>query len=310
MALGTVVSGCAPSLGGYASYALGALSRPPAEARVDIPGLGERIVYTAMLGDGSGRDGTLVFLSGSGCLSLAWHLREWFEDMPGNWRVVGMEKRGVQPRDTGMAGCSDIYRRHTDYQTLTEDAAAFVCWAVARDAGAHLASAPRRVLIGVSEGGAIAPSVAAHVPGMTHLVVIGAGAIPGRDSLRLIAEAQGWDDLDGETARILAEPDDATRIWRGHSSRYWASWLRADAGPFLAALKIPILMVHGTADRSMPVTAAIQGRDRLLARNPRVDLTLDLVEGGDHALRTPDGTGRGRFLRRLDGWLRGEAGPV
>lgn len=225
--------------------------------------------------------------------------------MPGNWRVIGMEKRGVQPRDTGLAGCSDAYRRHADYPILVEDAAAFARWAVSRET-----SGPRRVLIGVSEGGAVAPVAAAQVPGLTYLVVVGAGALPGRDNLRLIAEAQGWDDLDAEVLRIGTTPDDTARTWPGHTHRYWASWLRSDAGPSLAALKIPILMVHGTADRSMPVAAATRGRDRLLALNPRARLTLDLVEGGDHALRTPDGTGRAGFLRRLDGWLQGGAGPV
>ncbi|MEE8631508.1 MULTISPECIES: alpha/beta fold hydrolase [Methylobacterium] len=301
---GIAASGCAPALGTYASYAVGSLARPPTEMRVAIPGLGERIVYTAMIGDGSGRDGTLILLGGSGCLSQSWFVREWFEDMPGNWRVVGLEKRGVLPRDTGVAGCSDAYRRHTDYPTLAADATAFTRWAVA---GA--AAAPRRVLIGVSEGGAVAPPVAARVPGLTHLVVVGAGAIPGRESMRLIADAQGWDDADAALARIQAAPDDTAHIWRGHTHRYWASWLRIDAGPALAALAIPILMAHGTADRSVPVAAAVEGRERLLARNPRARLTLDLVEGGDHALRAPDG-GRGAFLRRLDGWLRGPAGPA
>ncbi|MFH6786254.1 MULTISPECIES: alpha/beta hydrolase family protein [Methylobacterium] len=220
-----------------------------------------------------------------------------------------------------ISGCMPAFRTYASYTVgsfsrsptaarvvvpgLAGDAAVFARWVVARDAAAS-----RRAVIGVSEGGASAPSVAAQVPGLTHLVVGGAGAIPGRDSLPLITEARGWDGYEVDIARILDAPDDAAQLWRGHAFRYWASWLRSDAGPALASLTMPILMAHGTADGSMPVAAATRGRDLLLARNPRADLTLDLIEGADHALRTPDAAGRGRFLPRLDGWPRGRSDPA
>jgi len=84
-----------------------------------------------------------------------------------------------------------------------------------------------------------------------------------------------------------------------------AAYLGLDLRPYLGQLTMPVLIVHGTVDRVVPVEAAYE----LHRANP--NFRLELIEGAPHGILGASQEARlavNRFLRAVDGLREGERG--
>ncbi len=164
------------------------------------------------------------------------------------------------------------------------------------------------VLIGVGEGGHVAARVARLRSRVTHLVLIGVGGgwTPEEEVRELVrrGESDLADDvaeLDAALAGVDAEPDSLER-WGRHPYRRWASYLPESPRADVLGLPIPVLLIHGDRDRSVPVESA---RSLAGAASERGLDTVRYVElrGVSRTGRSADGSA-GVVLTQLAKWLR------
>ncbi len=224
---------------------------------------------------------TLVFVvGGSGCSDVGADLLPRVAgamDMPA--RYLALNKRHVRPgaRGDGGAGqCGRPFNEDDVPSRWVSDTTAFVRSALAGDATRW----KKVVIIGASEGGAVAASVARATPEATHLVVIGDGGWSMRDNLRVLL---GAEEVDRAWSEITRSPDSAEAMWLGHSYRYWSDVMdRAPLQDYLA-LGIPVLIAIGERDRSIPVGSAQHVLVAALNAGKR-NIGLVMYPGADHKL--------------------------
>ena len=169
---------------------------------------------------------------------------------------------------------------------LAADAAAAVRWLRARPG----IDRSRVVLVGHSEGGVIAPLVAADDPRLAGIVLLSAPGWPGR---RLIVEqlryAASRDraltprQRDAVVGARVAELDSAAQ------TQPWLHWFAAhDPLETAARVQVPALVVAGETDRQAPVAQASELAGAL--RRGGSPVALRILPGRDHLLLAdPDG---------------------
>ncbi len=159
------------------------------------------------------------------------------------------------------------------------------------------------IVMGTSEGADIATGVAAREQRITHLILLGSGggwsqADEFRHMLRTrpgsMPGVSSAEDLEAKFDEIrgAVDPDPrADEEWFGHPYRRWATYLFDPPVNELLTLDIPILLIHGEADQSVPVGSARALRDAFAAAGkdnlryheyPGVDHTFLHVESGTH----------------------------
>lgn len=159
---------------------------------------------------------------------------------------------------------------------------------------------PQRVgVYAESEGGWIAPVMAAADPDLAFVVLISAPVVPPRQQGAFAAE-QYLRNTDVPNSVFRAIPRAAGMSLPGGGLDY----VDFDVRPYLAVLGQPMLVVYGTSDASMPI---VQGVHEILAaardaENPAV--TVRYYEGADHGLRV-DKQVLPRFMDEVAGWIRG-----
>jgi pimeloyl-ACP methyl ester carboxylesterase len=241
----------------------------------------------------------VVFIPGSGCEDPARQMERLFADAEADWLVTARPKRGVASGASGLFPCSDGFEQGAVYPRLIADNTAFA---------AEVLGAPqpggRRILLGYSEGGTVAPFVAAAAGGFTHLVVLAAGALRGEDELRLTLARSGRDGpaVDRTLAAIRAAPDDESSVVLGETYRYWASMLAIDPMQAYARLSLPILMIHGDRDTIVPVEGTLHARDQFAALG-KTNLAVEILAGAGHGLGLGARQGRIRLWTRVSRWL-------
>ncbi|MCB1623024.1 MAG: alpha/beta fold hydrolase [Pseudomonadales bacterium] len=260
----------------------------------------DRKTYELMVGPSTPQQGLIVFLPGSGCEPVASQVDTIFADAPGSWRVLTPEKRDTRSAPWSYLGCSRRFHRHTTYQNLIAADTDF-----ARRALEHNDNVCARVLIGYSEGGTVAPFVAAAVPGFTRVIALSAGALRGEDELRMTLR-RNLDAASAERtlARIRAFPNDIDQTVEGETFRYWNSMLDLEPMRAYQSIDIPVLMLHGDEDSVVPVEAAhfAAAQSRALGKH---NMTVEVIHGADHSLGSGTADGRARLWRRIDHWLEG-----
>ncbi|HEY8359812.1 MAG TPA: alpha/beta hydrolase [Ramlibacter sp.] len=143
------------------------------------------------------------------------------------------------------------------------------------------------VLVGHSEGALVAALVAGRVPAAALACLAGAAERAStlmREQIQRVmppdlslAATAALDALDAELpAEDVA--DELALLFRPSVQPYLISWFRHHPAQVLAALDVPVLLVHGGADAQVPVAHA----ERLRAARP--DARLRIVDGMDHLL--------------------------
>jgi pimeloyl-ACP methyl ester carboxylesterase len=160
------------------------------------------------------------------------------------------------------------------------------------------------LLFGGSEGGAVAAMLAPLVPETRAVIVFSSGiGQPVGEMIRSAIPPQ----MAAEAPRIFAEarlrPGGGER-WGGASYAWWADAVDLVPARSLLMTDAPILLVHGTADRSAPVASARATRD-LLAAAGRHNFTYREYEGYSHAMVDVSGADRrSEVLADVGAWLR------
>lgn len=179
--------------------------------------------------------------------------------------------------------------------------------AAASTASATLPELPT-LLVGISEGAELLPSLAGSVPALAGVVMISAPGLDPREAGELqalrLGHAAAWQILDAAQA---SNASDHT-LHQGRTLGYWRSfWQWPLAQPLLDA-PWPLLRAWGEADALVPVTAyerfGLQARTRSA---PWCDLRLP---DADHGLATEQPNARDGMQwlwAQLENWARNPA---
>jgi pimeloyl-ACP methyl ester carboxylesterase len=288
------LSGC----GGYGGMFLESYTNPLEPQVFKLADGSKSMYYQFSLGSGSDADGYLFFFGGSGCHSLKYYLRQYFEGLSGNIRVFALQKRAVGDRTTGLFGCGERFHENDYSGQWVSDQGEFISRILD-----SAPSKPRKVLLfGVSEGATVAAAVAANDPRVTHLAIIGSGGMKQIDELRILAEKKKFPgDIEDSYHKIHADPKSPSKKVYGHSYRYWSSVLDRDPMDYYSKLDVPLLVGFGENDSSVPVEAVrfMEARFKELGKT---NLTVQVYPGADHTLKTNKESYRHDFLRKLGGW--------
>ncbi len=172
------------------------------------------------------------------------------------------------------------------------------------------------LIIGGSEGGMLAPILASLIPETEKVAMLVAGngrtmLEDTREALALTAQKHGLGD--NEVAQLLVEYDLTTaeikvdpspnKMYLGHPYRWWNSVLWIKPVNWMLDLAIPQLLIHGTADISVPVASAHATVDAFLTAG-RNNLTYWEAKDCDHALVDSRGTShKTDYLHKAIQWL-------
>lgn len=142
-------------------------------------------------------------------------------------------------------------------------------------------------VIGLSQGGHIAPLVADKSDDLSYVVNIVGGAVPMHDllvyeennNLRELGILPGFSDL-------LAYPS-AWSIIYARQKGFWDAIGNFDPIPFWERLTIPSLVLYGEDDKNVPTIRSAELLESLNNRNIEVRIYPD----SGHALESPEGQG-------------------
>lgn len=159
---------------------------------------------------------------------------------------------------------------------------------------------PDRVVVyAESEGGWIAPVMAAEDPRIAGVVLVSSPVVPPRQQAAFAVDAY-LRNTDVPHAVFRAIPRAVGMSMPGGGFEY----ADFDVRPWQRRMTQPVLVVYGTSDASMPtVQGALQVRSDAAQAGNR-DVTVRYYEGADHGIRV-DGSPTPEFLRDLSGWVIG-----
>ena len=223
--------------------------------------------------------------------------------------VLRYDKRGV-------GGSTGDYMAATtlDLAADAQDAVAFLRTRAGIDA--------RRVgIIGHSEGGLVAPIVAAREPQLGFVVMMAGPGVRGEllmvEQRAMMAESEGVGaeaidkertmnrvlfgaiagEPDREQARLkavaileqgerdgLLAPGTAAATAQRYTTPWFHAFLRLEPGPPLRALRQPILVLNGALDRQVPARLDLDAVRAALANNPRA--VVKELPGLNHLFQT------------------------
>ncbi|GIG39913.1 hypothetical protein Cph01nite_16750 [Cellulomonas phragmiteti] len=159
---------------------------------------------------------------------------------------------------------------------------------------------PARVVVyAESEGGWIAPVMAADDPGIAGLVLVSSPVVPPRQQAAFAVDAY-LRNTGVPHAVFRAIPRAVGMSMPGGGFEY----ADFDVRPWQQRLTQPVLVVYGTADASMPIVqGALQVRADAAQAGNR-DVTVRYYADADHGIRV-GGSPTPEFLRDLSGWVLG-----
>ena len=286
-------------------------SPPPTleERDVTFPGAAGTLAGTLILPRSGNALAAVVFLHGSGAEGR-WASRYLAGKVAGRGiAALIFDKRGVG-KSTG------------DWRTATpDDLAADAIAAVARLKSESRVD-PRRIGIhGHSQGGTLAPLVAAQVPGVAFVVGSAAAGTP-MDSTELYSvlnslypeATSAADSADARAyvgelvsvafhGRSRVPMDSLAAALRGRpwffeppppSSSYWAfSAVFGNYRPleWWRRVRVPVLLVYGAGDQRVPAAESARRIEAALRQAGNGDVTVHIFPGADHTFRLPAGPG-------------------
>lgn len=274
------------------------LPLPPEWSLVTLPGARSGVVLsvlkrTALVPPARYR---VVVVPGSGCTGWTPVAARYFAGLL-HTELLVLHKPGVDINAGLAAECSPDFVAHDTLSSWRDHARAglqahFTPHPTSRNASPDLPV----LLVGISEGAELLPTLAGSVPGLAGVVMLSAPGLDPRDAGELqalrLGQGAAWQAL--QDAQASGKSDDQ---WvEGRTLAYWRSfWHWSLAQPLLDA-PWPLLRVWGDADEF--VTAAAYQRFGQQARTratPMCDLRLP---GANHGLQS-------ELLAQRDGvqWL-------
>lgn len=248
----------------------------------------------------------VLLVPGSGCDSLAPSADRLAAGLL-HAQVVLLQKPHLRPpRITGAAAAANDCPDHF-VQADALPAWAHLARQLAAQALSHTDAQLPLVLVGLSEGAELLPTLVAAYPQAVLLVLVGhAGLDPaalGSLQARRMGQSAAWQQLQADTAPGRAPQD--VLLQRRHW-RYWqALWTWPLAMPLLAATQ-PLLQVWGSDDALLPQQAFEVFRQ--LAQGRTAGYCGWRFDGADHQLRSA----RADHLQTVWAWLENagrSAGP-
>lgn len=198
--------------------------------------------------------------------------------------TLRLDDRGINDSDAGPAGATFV--------DLTEDVRAAVAYLRARVE----IDGERIALVGHSQGGLIAPRIAAEDSTLAGIVLL---AAPGYVGSKVL-EAQRWADLNPRYVQEHERAEAVERSRRADAGRAernpnLRALMRYDPLPTARRLRVPVLILQGATDRQVtPEQADTLARAIRDSGNP--DVTVRRFPAVNHL-----------FLRDPGGWSSGYA---
>jgi hypothetical protein len=276
-----------------------ARAQVPVEQNVDVTSHGLTLYGTLFVPDGAGKKPVVLIVAGSGPTDrngnsavLPGH-NDTYKMLANALALNGIASLRYDKRAIGEsklpAGAKEDDLRFEDY---VGDAEAWI---------AKLRQDPRFgpvIIAGHSEGSLIA-IIAGREAKADAVISISGAAASAADLLRdqLKAPLAGTPDLAATSEQILHGleqgkttadvPPQLVALYRPSVQPYLISWIHYVPGSEIAKLTVPVLILQGTTDIQVPVSAA----QALKAAKP--DATLVIVEGMNHVLKiVPDDRAR------------------
>ena len=186
--------------------------------------------------------------------------------------------------DRGVAKSTGDKTTYTTFDKA-EDVRTEVAWLRARPG----IDRRRIMLVGYSEGGLIAPMVAAKDPAIAAVITLAGPGVPGMEVARYQVAQPILKDTSIPTAekenRISKELSEALKDLSAHER----SFLSIDPESYDAQVRCPALIIHGGADATVPVRSAERIAAAMRSGGNR-DVTVRIYPGISHAL-LPDPVG-------------------
>lgn len=220
--------------------------------------------------------------------------------------------------DRGVGGSTGRFEGATTYD-FAADAARALAWLRGRPDVEHIA------LVGHSEGALVAMLVAGRDRDVDALVLMGAPSRPGREVARwqraalVTGDSTTWPV--GERDAVLAAADSNAEHAAARDP-WLRAWFALDPREVARAVRVPVLLLHGTADRQVPseqadelaaaLRASAEGDGDVTVRRFPSTNHLFLEDGAGDPRRyaqLPSRRIRGDVARAIADWLRRHEHP-
>lgn len=277
-------------------YAMNAFVNPPEATKISSEFENDLVVYHFDTSPNPER--SIFFVSGSGCASLRYFLKDYFAGLPSGYRIYAAQKQGIGAFETG-AFCSEEFKDNYNFKTLLETNKQGLTWSTS-----DFGNVPTAI-IGVSEGGTLSAALAAENAEIENLVIIGSGGMTFRNELEIIAERRGnTEKLKRGFTAIERDPLSTTKTFWGHPHAYWSSMLDIDPMEYFVAATQKIIIIYGELDESVPSESPV-----FLANTLRQDaertVMINVVSGANHALQLDGEDLKPEIMSNLHAWFSG-----
>lgn len=273
---------------------------------------------TLTIPDGEGPFPGIVLITGSGAQNRD---EEIFGHKPFLVLADALTRGGIAVLRFDDRGVGGSGGRETLETATTEDFAGDVAAAFSFLQGRREVDPDTVGLLGHSEGGVIAPALAARNPDVAFVVLLAAPGVPGGELLamqsRAILEASGVpraqidmiDQANRAVYRVILEtPDDQeaaaaiTAIMQNLGmtgeqinsqlatllSPWYRTFLTYDPIPALESLEIPVLALFGTLDTQVPAEENLSAIEAALERAPTDIFTVRAIDSLNHLFQTAE----------------------
>ncbi len=296
LALAFFVAGCAAAPGPQAA------ADSSAFALYLLPGAGEARVQALQR---PARTAPLryrvVVVPGSGCAGMGALADRYFAGLL-HAEVLVLHKPGVAPGARTAEGACAADFVQSDRLSAWREHARAALRADARERQAKGLPVLPQLLVGISEGAELLPTLAPEVPDLAGLVLLSSSGLDPREAGALQAQRLGasadWEALGRLQAGSL--PDSA--IAQGRSLGYWRDLWRWPLARPLREGPWPVLQVWGGADALVPPAAFEQGAR--LAAGRTAHWCAREIPGADHGLQSPGRDGVQQLWAWLEQWAR------
>jgi len=239
-------------------------------------------------------------IPGSGCSGMAAVAERYFAGLL-HAQVVVLHKNGVSPRDdVPPERCSAEFVRNDSPSAWRADLIA----AITHAQGLKIFddNLPQYI-VGISEGGELAPHIVPEVRNLRGLVLISSAGLDPIDVATLRFKSPEMTRAWSRVVESAAGPEPGSTVVQGRSLRYWRDFLTWRTADALHAGPWPLLQAWGTKDEAIPQEAFDQFSERQDER--RVPYCRLRLSGADHDLQGPGRKdGVQRVWAAIEDWAR------